>query len=225
MEDCGLAVGAIESAVRAAGGLSDIGRDRRSGSGEEIRMTQAAITAKVPSTNATVSPAYLAHVVFYTHRFTEMTAWYRTVLGADVTMQGERIAFLTFDAEHHRVAIVRRDDLADAPEKTVGFAHAAWTYGSLSDLVATYERLGGEGIHPVWEINHGPTTSIYYADPDGNRTELQVDNFPSVEALNGWFATGAFDRDPIGVEIEFADICRRFHAREPVRDLLRPLSA
>ena len=188
-------------------------------------MMQTAITARVPSANTIVSPAYFAHVVFYTRRFAEMTAWYRTVLGADITMEGERYAFLTFDREHHRVAIVRRDDLPDAPAKALGFAHAAWTYASLSDLVATYERLGREGIRPAWEINHGPTTSIYYADPDGNRIELQVDNFPSVEALNGWFASGAFDRDPIGVEIEFADICRRFRAGEPETDLLRPLSA
>ena len=188
-------------------------------------MTETTTTAKVPSTNTIISPAYFAHVVFYTRRFAEMTAWYRTVLAADVTMQGERIAFLTFDQEHHRVAIVRRNDLPDAPEKALGFAHAAWAYASFPDLVATYERLGGKGIHPVWEINHGPTTSLYYADPDGNRIELQVDNFPSVAALNGWFATGAFDRDPVGVEIEFADICRRFHAGEPESDLLVPLSA
>ncbi len=188
-------------------------------------MTQATMTARVPTANAMVSPAYLAHVVFYTRRFAEMTAWYRTVLGADVTMEGDRYAFLTFDREHHRVAIIRRDDLPDAPAKALGFAHAAWTYASLSELVATYERLVGEGIHPVWEINHGPTTSIYYADPDGNRIELQVDNFPSVEALNAWFATGAFDRDPVGVDIGFADLCRRFHAGEPESDLLRPLSA
>lgn len=187
-------------------------------------MTETATTAKVPQANAVVSPAYFAHVVFYTRRFAEMTAWYRTVLGADVTMQGEEIAFLTFDREHHRVAIIRRDDLADAAPQTLGFAHAAWTYASLADLVATYERLAGEGIRPVRQINHGPTTSVYYADPDGNRIELQVDNFSSVEALNGWFASGAFDRDPIGVEIEFAEICRRFHAGEAEPELLRPLS-
>ena len=187
-------------------------------------MTETATTASVPPANAVVSPAYFAHVVFYTRRFAEMTAWYRIVLGAEATMEGDRYAFLTFDREHHRVAIIRRDDLADAPAGALGFAHAAWTYAGLADLVATYERLAGEGIHPVREINHGPTTSVYYADPDGNRIELQVDNFPSVEALNRWFAGGAFDRDPVGVEIAFADICRRFHAGEAGAELLRPLS-
>jgi hypothetical protein len=32
-------------------------------------------------------------------------------------------------------------------------------------------------IRPFYSINHGPTTSLYYTDPDGNRVELLVDNF------------------------------------------------
>ena len=43
----------------------------------------------------------------------------------------------------------------------------------------TYARLKGDGIEPYWCINHGPTTSLYYKDPDGNQIELQVDNFPT----------------------------------------------
>lgn len=29
--------------------------------------------------------------------------------------------------------------------------------------------------------NHGPTTSLYYRDPDGNQIETQVDNFETAE--------------------------------------------
>ena len=66
----------------------------------------------------------------------------------------------------------------------------------------TYERLKGEGITPVWTINHGPTTSLYYQDPNGHRVELQIDNFETTEALNAWFRTPAFAENPIGVEFD-----------------------
>jgi len=138
-------------------------------------------------------------------------------------MRNDRIAFLTYDEEHHRVAIVRRDELADRPPNCVGFAHAAFGYRSLSSLAATYAHLKEQGIAPVWEINHGPTTSLYYEDPDRNRIELQVDNFDKLDALNDWFSSGAFERNPIGVEIRFDDIIERLRDGELEPSLLRPL--
>ncbi|MGE0037125.1 MAG: VOC family protein [Xanthobacteraceae bacterium] len=169
------------------------------------------------------SPAQLCHIVFYTRQFDAMVAWYCDVLGAYPVMRNDHIAFLTYDEEHHRVAIVRKDGLADRPADCTGFAHAAFGYGSLSTLAATYVRLKQRGIAPVWEINHGPTTSLYYEDPDRNRIELQVDNFDRLDKLNDWFATGAFDRNPIGVEIKFDDIVERLRGGEPERNILRPL--
>jgi catechol-2,3-dioxygenase len=54
-----------------------------------------------------------------------------------------------------------------------GLEHIAATYGSLGELLATYRRLATHRIEPYWSINHGPTISLYYKDPDGNRLELQ----------------------------------------------------
>ena len=169
------------------------------------------------------SPASFCHVVFYTRQFDRMVDWYGEVLGAYPVMRNDRIAFLTYDEEHHRVAVVRKDDLVDRPANCVGFAHAAYAYKTLMDLVAAYSRLKSKGILPVWEINHGPTTSLYYEDPDRNRIELQVDNFETLADLNAWFATGAFERRPIGIEISFEDLAERLRKGEPERALLRPL--
>src|ERR1700730_47207 len=35
-------------------------------------------------------------------------------------------------------------------------------------------------------MNHGSTTSMYYADPDGNRIELLIDNFATAEEGRAW---------------------------------------
>jgi catechol-2,3-dioxygenase len=107
------------------------------------------------------------------------------------------------------------------PEAAVGLEHIAYAYATLGDLVATYERLKAAGITPYWTINHGPTTSMYYRDPDGNQVELQVDNFPSVEELNAWFRSGAFASNPIGVVFDADELVAKFKAGVPVAELVQ----
>ncbi len=167
------------------------------------------------------TPIRFAHAVFRTARLAEMTRWYETVLGAHVVFGNAMLAFLTYDDEHHRIALVELPGLVDRPEGTAGLEHIAYTYATLGDLIATYERLKTAGVTPYWTINHGPTTSMYYRDPDGNQVELQVDNFPSVDALNAWFQSGAFAKNPIGVEFDAERLVARFKAGVPVEELVQ----
>jgi catechol-2,3-dioxygenase len=166
-----------------------------------------------------IVPAKFAHFVLRTPRFEEMMRWYQTVLGAKVQFANAMIAFLTYDDEHHRLALISMPGLADAGT-TAGLDHVAYTYASMGDLLATYKRLKEAGIKPVWCVNHGPTTSMYYRDPDGNRVELQIDNFPTVEALNAWFHSGAFARNPIGVKYDPDRLVQKFESGVPVQELI-----
>lgn len=67
---------------------------------------------------------------------------------------------------------------------------------------STYERLKKVGIKPVWSINHGPTTSLYYEDPDGIRLEFQTENFPTANETAEYFQSSAFADNPIGVDVD-----------------------
>jgi catechol-2,3-dioxygenase len=168
-----------------------------------------------------VTPIRFAHVVFRTARFDEMRRWYETVLGAHVVHANPMLAFLTYDDEHHRIALLHTPGAPDRSADAAGLEHVAYTYATLGDLVATYERLKAAGITPYWTINHGPTTSMYYRDPDGNQVELQVDNFPTVEALHAWFQSGAFARNPIGVTFDPEELAAKVHAGVPIDELVR----
>lgn len=53
------------------------------------------------TTAAVPRPTQLAHVVLRTARFTEMVAWWKFMLVADVRYENDFISFLTFDEEHH----------------------------------------------------------------------------------------------------------------------------
>jgi len=175
--------------------------------------------AKLAESRGRVAPVALAHVVRRTSRFEAMLAWYQTVFGAEVVHSDGMLAFLTYDDEHHRFAIASIPGLEDQPPMAAGTDHVAFTHADLGDLLYTYARLKREGIEPYWCVNHGPTTSLYYKDPDGNRVELQVDNFPSVEATNRWMRSGDFAANPIGVVFDPEALLARYRAGEPMETL------
>ena len=167
-------------------------------------------------------PSKLAHVVLRTRaNYDAMVAWYSTVLNAEIIYGSERITFISYDDEHHRIAISRGDDLADRPHRAVGLDHIAFTYDALEDLLTTYERLAEQGISPFVSVNHGPTTSLYYADPDDNRIELQVDNFEHMNDATA-LMQDRFGVNPIGEEFDPAAMLARLRSGEPAADLIRP---
>ncbi len=172
-----------------------------------------------------VSPSRLAHVVLRTSRFEELIDWYTFVLNGTLAYKDAGIAFLAYDDEHHRIAFINIPGLAEQADGVAGVHHVAFTYDSLTDLLDNYARLRDVGIVPVLPINHGPTTSLYYADPDGNQIECQVDNFDTVEEAGKFFFTDAFAVNPIGVNFDPEELRARLLAGEDEASLkARPAS-
>ena len=173
-------------------------------------------------------PSKLAHIVYRTRRFDEMVDWYEKVFQARVQYRNPALAFLTYDDEHHRFAFANLSVLDPAggmsdSRTDAGVDHVAYTYAGLGDLLDTYARLKQQGIVPYWPIRHGPTLSLYYADPDGNRIELQVDAFASAEEANAYMLGEAFASNPIGVQFDPEELAEQFRAGVPeARLLARP---
>ena len=175
-------------------------------------------------------PTKLAHVVYQTNRLKEMREWYAAVLDGHVIYENEQLSFVTYDDEHHRVAFVdfgpldaRKDATAQLDVRRSdgpGLHHVAFTFGSMRELLDSYVKLKARGIRPFFSVNHGPTTSMYYADPDGNRVELQIDNFATAEEGQAWMKTPAFDQNPIGVEFDPGELLRKFESGVPVAELV-----
>ncbi|MDB5713991.1 MAG: hypothetical protein JWO15_1388 [Sphingomonadales bacterium] len=189
--------------------------------------TGAVSVARLPTFERDIArPAYLAHIVLSTNNVPKMSEWYNEVLGAESTFASKgfrakdaggnvhtmEVDFVTFDHEHHRVAFANGGGDPNGPPPPRTLNHMAFTYSTVADLVATYKRLKEQGVLPVRTVHHGPTVSNYYLDPDNNRVELQVDAFPTIVALNDWFATGAFDKNPIGTAFSFDVLVEQFEA-------------
>jgi len=185
---------------------------------DAVNQDTAAATP-VPGHGAIVPPVKLAHIVLRTSRYAEVVGWYQTALCARTVYADAGLTFLTYDEEHHRIAVLHAPGLADQPAGVAGVHHCAFTYNSLGDLLENYARLRDRGIAPVFVINHGPTTSLYYADPDGNQLEFQCENFDSIEESTAFFSTPAFAENPIGVEFDPEEMLRRLRAGEPEAEL------
>ncbi|KAF4469439.1 glyoxalase bleomycin resistance dioxygenase [Fusarium albosuccineum] len=179
--------------------------------------------ATTKSTSPVLPPIKLAHVVFKTANFTSMVAWYKAALGAHATYENPGMAFLTYDDEHHRVAIANIPGCrtSENPMMTAGMEHVAFTYPTLRDMVRAYQQRKARGIYPVWCVNHGTTTSMYYQDPDGNKIEIQVDAFDTVEDANAYFQSPAFAENPIGVDFDPEELARRAENGEDEKELLK----
>lgn len=163
-----------------------------------------------------ISPWKLAHVVLRTSpaQFQTMVTFYKDFLGAETTYENEFLSFLTYDDEHHRIAIGAIPGTSTKVPTSSGLEHMAFSFPTLTDLVLAYRQRKAKGIHPIWSVNHGPTTSIYYQDPDGNQIETQVDNFDKNEDANDFMASKSFSENPIGVDFDPEVVIKQLLAGE-----------
>ena len=95
-----------------------------------------------------ISPAKFAHIVLRTGQFDKMAAWYQTVLAARIVFRDEHLCFLSYDDEHHRVALINIPGMPVRDPDATGTDHVAYTYNDLGELLATYQRLKIAGILP-----------------------------------------------------------------------------
>ena len=174
-------------------------------------------------------PSKLAHIVLQTNRIDEMQQWYCTVLSARIIHDASPfISFISYDDEHHRIAFLNPGPLAErepgaggpaAAGREAGLHHVAFTFASLGDLLENYRRLKAAGIRPYWCVNHGPTTSMYYRDPDRNQVELQIDNFETADDGRAYMESPSFRKNPVGVEFDPEALDARLRAGASVKEL------
>ncbi|KAJ0160244.1 Biphenyl-2,3-diol 1,2-dioxygenase 2 [Colletotrichum tanaceti] len=166
-------------------------------------------------------PSALAHLVLRTKDLPRLVEFYRVFLDAKITYSSDLITFITWDHEHHRLAIINDPDAVPRPENAVGMDHFALEFDSLADLLQSYKARKELGIEPVRCTNHGMSTSMYYRDPDGNKIETQVDAFETKEEAVRYMTGAEFAEDPLGTTFDPDDLVKRFEAGEDKEDLMK----
>src|SRR5207237_9230807 len=97
-----------------------------------------------PATQPT-SPAKYAHFVLRTGQFDKMAEWYKTVLAARIVFRDERLCFLSYDDEHHRLALIHLPGLMPRVPESAGTDNVAYGYRERGDSLATYRPLEAAG--------------------------------------------------------------------------------
>lgn len=131
-----------------------------------------------------------------------MVAWYQTVAGLTTVYYAPgEAAWLTNDEANHRIAFITHPETRAPVDKPIsaGLHHTAFEYANFEQWVDNYVRLRQTRIVPFMCLDHGMTMSMYYADPEGNGVEIQVDNFGDWAKSKEWmWASLEFASNPIG---------------------------
>jgi catechol 2,3-dioxygenase-like lactoylglutathione lyase family enzyme len=196
----------------------------------EERSRRAPVSRAPALKDDKIRPIRISHLAIGTNNFEAVADWWQTVLNMEPSLDGEGMRFMAFNTvEHHKIVVFDFQDIKSRTRETIehtGMHHIAFTYASFGELAATYLRLKEEGIMPWRGINHGTSFALDYYDPDLNNCELQCSCFPSEEGewdeLNEWLATGAFNRNPIGVLFDMEDAIRAYEAGVDVREIVSP---
>ncbi|MFM0284491.1 hypothetical protein P0D75_41435 [Paraburkholderia sediminicola] len=193
-----------------------------------------------PPANLDLPSPRLSEIVLKTSHFETVRDWYQLVLSARPSFEYERspascdgsgskvenfrrLCFLRVFAEFpytQVLAIFEVPNLTGTVDNS-GLHHMQFRERSLASLVTRYERLLQFCISPYQSFNHGPSTSFYYEDPDGNLVELSGPNYEIEEDYLNFFKTPAFQKNPSGVEIDAVDFVRRYRSNEDVQTLIR----
>ncbi|KAF6807909.1 biphenyl-2,3-diol 1,2-dioxygenase 2 [Colletotrichum sojae] len=166
-------------------------------------------------------PSELAHLVLRSSNPERLVDFYTKFLSARVVHASSLITFLTWDHEHHRLAILNDPTATPRPDNACGMDHFALAFPSLGELLRNYRARRELGIEPAYCVNHGMSTSMYYRDPDGNKIETQVDAFEKPEDAIKFMESLEFGRDPRGPPFDPEEFLRRFEAGEDEKVLMQ----
>jgi catechol-2,3-dioxygenase len=115
----------------------------------------------------------LGHIGIYVRNLEQMVAFYRDVMGMQVTKQNWRAGavFLSADPEavDHEIALMRGRPEGEEPHL---INQISLRVATLDDLRTFYRRLVAAGYRIDTVANHGSAIGCYFFDPEGNRTEV-----------------------------------------------------
>lgn len=163
-------------------------------------------------------PLQISEIILRTSRFDALKDWYQVFFGGlrpslETDTGGrmksvphvERLCFLRIHAAFPYTQVLGIFEVpgADvAPRTQAGLDHMQFRERSLADLFVRYAMLKDQGVTPTHCFNHGPSSSFYYRDPDGNTVELSAVNFATEQEYMAFFRSDGFRQNVEGHPID-----------------------
>ena len=181
----------------------------------------------------------LSETVIKTARFERVKEWYQTLIGREPfylrrgppdepSWSGAHaIAFFRLHVDYPYTQVFGIFEVPAVGDRAVpvkgdpGLHHMQMRFGTLEDLFERYDRLKASGARPARSFNHGPGTSFYYEDPDGNTVELSCVNFVREEDYLAYFSTEAYKKNISGIAIDPDEYIGRFRSGVSQAELVK----
>ncbi len=182
----------------------------------------------------------ISEIVLKTSQYTVLKPWYEAVLGTkafyennpppqDVSLSATRatsvrLCFIRLHSQYPYTQVLAIFDVPGlgAPDERVpGLHHMQFRHASLTALFDRYEAMRAAGLTPFRCANHGPATSFYFRDPDGNVAEFSGTNYEREEDYVAYMQSETFRKNPSGIEIDGDAYVARFRAGTPQAELVR----
>jgi catechol 2,3-dioxygenase len=125
-----------------------------------------------------IDPAVrIGHVHLKVSDLDRALAFYRDILGFEITSRRRGAVFLSAGGYHHHIAlnVWESEGAAPPPPGATGLYHVAILYPSRRHLAEALARLIEAGIALDGASDHGVSEAIYLRDPDDNGIELYCD--------------------------------------------------
>lgn len=175
-----------------------------------------------PNPASLSAPAKLSHVALRTNNIRKMTEWYALMLGGEAILDTPNASFFRCGSELLAIAILQIPNTSKKSAQTNGLEHFAFTFDTLEELVLMYKERKAINVLPFRAVHHGPTISMYYKDPDGNKVEMQVEVIKEVEAFLDYSSSDAMRKNPVGVEMDPEEIVKTVESGNSPSLLERP---
>jgi len=121
---------------------------------------------------AAPSIARLGHVGIHCKDLEGQKAFYRDVLGLQVTNEDDRMGMVFLSArpeeEDHELLLCAGREVDDV----LLLQQMSWRCNDLTDVIGFYERLKKHGVRFDMIVSHGNAVGMYFRDPEENRLEI-----------------------------------------------------
>lgn len=184
------------------------------------------------------SPDDFHHIAFKTTNYENMVNFYKNLFGCEPLYQSDLITFLAYDNEHHRIAIANTSDALNKLnfiQKIVmklkiflnknipsieGLDHISYRINPIEKWFDFYFKAKERGLSPLWTVNHGWISGIYYRDPDNNLVEVFFEHFSTAEEFKENISPD-FEDEPIGTNMDIEVLYEMFKSGAGFSELIK----